>query len=314
MGPLDGPSDTSLEIVVPTSGGQVYVVNSNGTTRSPFPISIPLGGTTKTPSPALADMNNDGYLDIVQAGTNGGIYVFQRTGFLVIPWLNIRYAPSTTGASESSPVVADITGDGLPDVVMGGEDKLIAAIGNNGVMLPGFPLVVSSEVRGTPAVCDCDGDGMTEIVMAGWDGMMNVWDYDFPFSPGHVPPWPQFHHDARRTGLSTSLAFVGVGDPPGGEAPARVEFAPPSPNPTRIATHFEFAIPADRAGQTLELSLFDVHGRRVTTLLRGPVEAGRRKLTWDLRDGDGSPARTGIYFARLQVGAEVWSHKFVVVR
>jgi len=313
VGPLDGPGDASLEIVVGTSGNYLYVINSNGAVRAPFPMWLPLGGTTKTPSPALADMNNNGTLDIVQAGTNGGLYVINGSGAVVPPWLNVRYSSYLSGASESSPVVADINGDTLPDIVMGAEDNRVAAHGNNGAMLPGFPIILTGEVRGTPALCDCDGDGMTEIVLAGWDKLLHVWDYNFAFSPGKTPPWPQFHHDARRTGLSTSAPFVGVGDPPAGGTPLRMEFALPAPNPAKTHTRFDYAIPTDRGGQSVELAVFDVNGRRVRTLVRGLAEAGRRSLAWDLRDDEGAPARTGIYFARLQLGGEVRSHKFVVV-
>jgi uncharacterized repeat protein (TIGR01451 family) len=313
VGKLDGPADLTNEIVVATSANLLSVINSNGAVRAPFPWWVSLAGTSKTPSPALADMNNDGYLDIVQAGTNGGIYVFQRTGFMLAPWNNVRYSIYNSSASESSPVVADINGDGLPDIVMGGEDGRVSALSNNGTMLPGFPIVLTGEVRGTPALCDCDGDGMTEIVLAGWDKLLHVWDYDFAFSPGKTPPWPQFHHDARRTGLASSLPFVGVGDPPAAAAPLQVEFALPAPNPARFASRFEYAIPSDRAGQSVDLSLFDVNGRRVKTLYRGLAEAGRRSVSWNLQSDEGTPARTGIYFARFQLGSEVRSHKFIIV-
>ena len=311
VGALDGPGDTSKEIVVPTTGNLLYVINNDGSVRAGFPLFMKGDGSSKTPSPALADMNGDGYLDIVQASTNGGLYVIDRTGHAVSPWVNIRYSNLTNGASESSPVVADINGDGLPDVVIGGEDSRLCAFGNNGAMLPGFPIILDGEVRGTPALCDCDGDGKTEIVLAGWDKMLHVWDYDFPFSPGKVPQWPQFHHDARRTGYAASPVFVGVNDSPA--TPARVEFAIPAPNPATSATRIAYAIPADHAGRALDLAIFDLSGRRVRTLAHGTALAGRQVANWDLRGDDGSPARAGVYFARLKLGAEVQSHKLLVV-
>lgn len=311
VGALDGPGDTTKEIVVVSTNDLIYVINNNGAVRSGFPFFFRNSGSTRSPSPALADMNNDGFLDIVLASTNGGIYVVNRLGQLVSPWINVRYSTKTSQASESSPIVADITGDGLPDILMGGEDRRICAFGNNGQMLPGFPIILEAEVRGTPAVCDCDGDGMTEIVFSGWDKLLHMWDYDFPFSPGRTPDWPQFHHDARRTGFAGAPVTVAVGNGPA--APTRVEMAIPAPNPARVTTRIEYAIPTDHAGQDLDLAIFDLSGRRVRTLAHGAALAGRQVAVWDLRGDDGAPARAGIYFARFQLGHEAQSHKLLVV-
>src|SRR5262249_47479764 len=157
---------------------------------------------SKQPSPALADMNVDGYTDIVAATTTGMIQVFDRNGALLPAWASSRYSKLFSATSESSPVVADIDGDGVPDVVMGDENTELAALsGATGQMMPGFPIKLDGEIRGTPALCDCDGDGKTEIVLSGWDTNLYVWDYDFPFNPNGMPAWPQFHHDALRTGF-----------------------------------------------------------------------------------------------------------------
>ncbi len=70
----------------------------------------------------------------------------------------------------SSPVIADISGDGAGDVVVGGLDGRVHALGGNGAALPGFPApaVVSgapSAVASSPAVGDLDGNGSNEVVV-----------------------------------------------------------------------------------------------------------------------------------------------------
>ncbi len=314
VGSLDGPAGP-LSIALPAMCDSLYVFGADGSRRPGFPVRCPLGSTYgKHPSPALADMNGDGYLDIVQAGTDGGLYVWDRNGAIVPPWNNVRYSTLTSWSSECSPVVADINGDGHPDIVMGDENgHLTAFSGADASMLPGFPIQLAAEVKGPPALCDCDGDGKTEIALAGWDMNVYLWDYDFPFSPGQVPPWPQFHHDAARTGYAGTPMLVGT-EQETQALPRALELAPPAPNPARGGTRLWYGVPADRAGGVLELAIYDLSGRRVRTLQSGRAEPGRHSASWDLRDASGAPAHAGVYFARLSLGAEAHSRKLIVIR
>jgi hypothetical protein len=314
---LDGPGDTSPEIIFSTANDSVYVLNANGTRRTGWPVWFRTSGVSKSPSPAIADMNNDGFADIVMMGTNGGVYVLKRDGQLLFPWGNIRYTALTSSASESSPVVADINGDGLPDVVCGGEEGLLYAFsGLDASTLPGFPIKLAGEIRGAPALGDIDRDGKTEIMLAGWDRNLYIWDYDFTFSPGRPAPWPQFHHDARHTGFASAPLNVGV-DGPGGEPEVvALALAAPQPNPvTRSGrARFAFAVPASRAGQRYELAIHDLAGRLVRRVDSGMAAPGRFSVQWDLRDSGGSGVKGGVYFARLSLGGEQLTRKVVVLQ
>ena len=321
IGYLDGAGDTSPDIVVASDWDSLYVFNANGSRRAGWPKYVRSGGTSRAPSPALADMNNDGFTDIVVMSTNGGVYVFNRDGTVLPGWSNVRYSSLTSGASESSPVVADINGDGFNDVIAGGEDaNLYALSGIDATVLPGFPIKLSAEIRGTPAVGDFDRDGKTEITVAGWDKNVYMWDYDFTFSPGRVAPWPQFHHDARRTGFAGAPLFVGVDDGPGGAPGATVtelEFAAPQPNPTRNGAakpRMWFGVPAGLAGQRYELAIYDLTGRLVKRVDTGAAPSGRFSLEWNLRDAVGRPVDGGVYFARFSLGTQTITRKLVVLQ
>ena len=56
---------------------------------------------------------------------------------------------------------------------------------------------------------------------------------------------------------------------------------------------------AMRQAGRVQLEVFDVVGRRLTTLLSGPRGAGEHEVAWDGSTGAGAVAR-GVYFARLQ--------------
>ncbi|MGH7742373.1 MAG: T9SS type A sorting domain-containing protein, partial [Candidatus Eiseniibacteriota bacterium] len=317
VGYLDGAGDTQLEIVIPAMNDSLYVIEANGARRAGFPVHIVTGGNSRPPSPALADMDRDGKLDIVMASTDGTLQVFSGTGAPVPPWpvSGVRFSTLSVGACESSPVVADINGDHWPDVVIGGEDATLSGFsGANAQLLPGFPIPLGAEVRGTPALCDCDWDGKSEIVLADWDGNLYMWDYDLPFSPGTLPPWPQFHHDAQHTGFFNTLPTLAVPGSGPSDIPVRVEFAAPQPNPARAGTHIAWGVPAGREGAPLEIAIFDLSGRRVRTVASGVAKPGRFSANWDLRAGHGESVAAGVYFLRFQLGSESHTSRVVVLR
>ena len=88
-------------------------------------------------SPALADLDDDGYLEVVIPGQNSMLYIFTHTAGYYPGWPK---AYASSAGSESSPIVADITGDGNLDIIHGGEEGRLNAWESDGTEIPGFPV------------------------------------------------------------------------------------------------------------------------------------------------------------------------------
>jgi len=95
--------------------------------------------------------------------------------------------------------------------------------------------------------------------------------------------------------------------------PASVDLRLVSEHPARSDLKITYAVPTLNRGNALNLSVFDLGGRRIHTLIDGKADQGLHLITWDLRDRQGVRVKNGIYFLKLRVGDEVRQHKVMVV-
>jgi len=86
----------------------------------------------------------------------------------------------------------------------------------------------------------------------------------------------------------------------------------PSPNPTVSGGLIGYSIPRALSGQQIDLSMFDIGGRRASQLVSGPAKAGRFTVSIS---GDGAgqrKLRPGVYYARLRIAGEVFTRTIVL--
>jgi glucose/arabinose dehydrogenase len=109
----------------------------------------------------------------------------------------------------------------------------------------------------------------------------------------------------RLTALAPTGVALGAPLPPRGEL--RILSRVPFEGNLRL----EMALPS-RGRFSLEV--FDPAGRRVRTLERGDVPAGRRVVSWDGRLESGKNAPSGVYFIKLRMEAGSLTKRVVLLR
>lgn len=84
-----------------------------------------------------------------------------------------------------------------------------------------------------------------------------------------------------------------------------------TPNPFNPSTTVWFTLPAP--GQ-VRLTIHDLAGRRVATLLEADLGTGRHSATWDGRDGRQRRVASGSYVARIEWNGQVRSGKLTLLK
>jgi hypothetical protein len=90
-----------------------------------------------------------------------------------------------------------------------------------------------------------------------------------------------------------------------------VELRQNYPNPFNPSTQIEFALERPEA---VEITVFDLAGRRVATLQRGELGAGEHHVTWNGRTDRGATVPTGQYRYVLKTGSGQLSRSMVLVK
>ena len=93
--------------------------------------------------------------------------------------------------------------------------------------------------------------------------------------------------------------------------PAVTMLLAPRPNPARGAVVFGFSL-ASRS--TVKLSIFDIQGRRVATLIDGTLDAGSHQALWSTTSADQPAAKAGLYFVRLDADGRRFTKRFATIR
>jgi hypothetical protein len=128
-------------------------------------------------SPAVADLNRDGVLDLI-VGTgnmsgvnlNGGhqVLAFRGTDGAYLPGFPVNVGGKVMG----SPAVGDINGDGRLDIAVVADDGRLYDIDNHGHIMwsrctANDLLSCPRGLHGSPVIADVDGNGQQDVVVGG---------------------------------------------------------------------------------------------------------------------------------------------------
>lgn len=227
----DFDGDGKLEIVigqdlqaacpgfVAGQGGRLNVFRWDGTNYPGFPVAV---DQVVSSSPAIADLDGNGSLEIVvgtgtfYGGRTHQLHVFKDNGTYLAGWPKTMEA--TYGEVETSPALADLSGDGLPEIIVTTNGngtpagvRHVQAFNANGTRR------FATEVRdffgaslsaGNPVVADMLGNGNLEILVPSNGELVVFSSTGVPLTDTGTHPGGSFSFNTEGTVASCAVANV----------------------------------------------------------------------------------------------------------
>jgi hypothetical protein len=216
---FNDPSINGFSPAAQAAGNRVYAFDNQGHLLPGWPYhttSNDLFNHQTFVADAVADLLGDGRQEVIHLDQAGFLHVIQANGQALPGWAGGKQiTPSHTLAAFGAPIVADVDGDGHPDIVVSDGPFLTAfdRFGNQifqtAAFIPGQPL--PEAIVTAAAVGQFDGQGGLELaslsnsgVAPGRPSLVRI----FQLPPSSLtPPWPMYRRSAAGMALSPSLPF-----------------------------------------------------------------------------------------------------------
>ncbi len=196
---------------------EIYVFDHEGNTLPGWPQDT---RALCWSSPVVGDFDGNGDVEIFAFDIEGILYAWHHDGTELRdgdgdPLTNgpffYRSGSDTLGWHTSTPALADIDEDGLPELVVCAPKDSIYCLNEDGSYVTGWPVPVletDANLSASPAVGDIDGDGRLEVFVQNSAGWLYGLNHDGTFMTG----WPKWFYSNNFFMGSPALAdFTGDG-------------------------------------------------------------------------------------------------------
>jgi len=250
-----------------------------------------LSAKTYFSTPALGDITGDGYLEIIFADSTH-LYALNRNGFVID---NFPVRINLREQTQSSIILADVSGDSLPDILLGSPDGGVLAYNGWGEKVAQFPFTTGKRSYSTPLVTDIDGDSRSELFIGSYDGWLYGWE-----TPGFYrdDSWNQIYLNNDHQSIYPDSLLGDVSED--GDLTLDEFYVYPSPV-TDGVMHFRCRLGSD--AKTVILRIYSLSGRLVIDRKISGY-SGINDLEVNL-----SGEANGVYIATIEVNNNLFDKK-----
>lgn len=251
--------------------------------------------------PFVHDWDEDGRKDLL-VGQEGigqpcNVYVYLNEGTNAAPVFGdstpVLFNGSPLTYYRTIPVIEDLDGDGLKDMILGGwysDVRFYTNVGTNSNPVYNTYIYLvqpdsSTYLNGNPPrinFTDWDGDGDLDMITCDYYGSVFLRENITP--PGIIENNEQ---------LITLSAFT----------------ITPNPVKQRVSFKYQLTKPAQ-----VKADIYSINGTLISSPFEAYASVGETQFIWDIGKFDRNKLPNGVYFVRLTAGAEVQTQKLLIMR
>ncbi|MFH2037645.1 MAG: T9SS type A sorting domain-containing protein [Candidatus Zixiibacteriota bacterium] len=249
----------------------------------------------------LGDFNGDGYDDFY-AGNSAGS---DSLGFIFFGGPDIDTLPDLTlcEKTDKARLAGDVNNDGYNDLITGYQSSW-SGLGHAHIYLGGP---------------DCDSIPDLSIYNYEFSGYQNYFAMDCAgigdFNGDGIDDYAISALNADSRGRIYICSGwddnTDLHDEDQSVKPLNFKLSQNYPNPFNPSTTIEFEL---MRKSNVELTVYDILGRRVSSLINQTMPAGSHKIRWDGRNQNGDNVASGIYFYKIKTDQFSDTKKMVLVR
>ncbi|RKX20261.1 MAG: hypothetical protein DRP51_06005 [Candidatus Zixiibacteriota bacterium] len=279
--------------------------------------------------PIFGDLDNNGSLEYVT-----GFFDLDISYILAWNLDGTSYLPgSPNGHFSVTPqlgianmlLLTDMNDDRMADIVAVANDdpfanymvQRIYAWGNDALLLPDFPLIVapgaSTSNRHTPSVGDINGDGYIDMIITTADNSLAFVNFPGQLFRECSSPVKHWRYNRRMNNIIPQPIQCDPTDISDDrqQLPLAFGLSQNYPNPFNPATTIRFSL---ETKAHVRLSVYDILGRKITTLINEELPSGNHSITWNGKDYKGNEVASGIYFYRIETDSFSETRKMVLLK
>ena len=290
VGDLDGDAKKDL-VIGYFANAKLRFHKNTGTLASPVftyqPSQLDTMNLVQSSAPSLADLDNDGDLDLLVGNSGGRLTYYRNNGS--VSSFNFQLVTNNYQNifvnNDAAPSLGDLDGDGDLDLLVGNRFGFIHHFRNTGSQSsPTFTFVTNNYAginvfqNAVPCIVDINTDSDIDLFVGNTKGGLYFYEN-----------WDVF-------GIQQI----------GNELPQAFSLYQNYPNPFNPSTKIRFDI---SKSEKVTLKIYDAIGREIATLLDGLLQTGTYEADWEA-----ASYPSGIYFCKLVSGEFSQVRKMVLVK